>query len=336
MARARRGGLEWSQVRVGFVIILAIAVLALSVMSIGKMLNLFAKRYELTMLLPSAQGLSRGAPVTLAGQRVGQVQSIDFLPMGHKPGENNIVLRMEIAREAEPQIRADSRGTLRTQGLLGDRYVDISPGSVAAAALTPGDTLAYVPTPDLDQLIETAATTLDTAMVAINAVRVMTRNISEGHGTLGKLVNDDALYAQAVTATAQLRQTLARVNDPNGTLGRLMRDPAMYNRLVGAVTRVDSLAAMVAAGQGTLGRLIQSDGLYNQVLGVVGRADSTVTGLSALVGHASDGNGTIPRLLTDPTMYDQLLKAVVDLQTLVGDIRANPKRYRPEVNVDIF
>src|SRR5512143_3817351 len=152
----RDEGLVWSQVRVGVVLILAIIALVLAIMMVGKLLNLFAKRYTLVTTVQSAAGLPRGAPVTLAGQRVGQVEGIEFIPMERKHGGNNILIRMAIAREVANQIRRDSKAMFRTAGLLGDRYIDIAPGTIRTPALLPGDTLPMEPATDMDLLLANA------------------------------------------------------------------------------------------------------------------------------------------------------------------------------------
>jgi ABC-type transporter Mla subunit MlaD len=95
----------------------------------GLVLDVFARRYEIVTLVPSALGLREGAPVTLAGQRIGQVQRIEFIPVRQKVGDNNLRVVLAITHEVQEQVRVDSRAFLRTAGLLGDRFVDISPGS---------------------------------------------------------------------------------------------------------------------------------------------------------------------------------------------------------------
>lgn len=335
MAR-REGGLEWSQVRVGVVIVIAILVVIFSIFSVGKLLNLFAKRYTIVTLVESAAGLPKGAPVTLAGQRVGQVQGIDFIPMGQKPGKSNIRVSMAIAREVASQIRADSRAMMRSQGLLGDKYIDISPGSLRAPALQPGDTVVMEVPTDFDVLLAHAGQTLDTARAMVSDMRAMTRRIASGQGTLGKLVTDDAAYTNMVATMSELRTTLAGFNDPKGSMGRMIHDPALYNRLVSAAGRVDSLGAMIAGGHGSLGKLLTRDDVYNGLLGTVSRADSAVGGLTTITRAFQGGNGSLQRLMSDPGLYDQFLKAVVDLQTLISDVRAQPKKYTPNVNVKIF
>ena len=335
MARDR-GGLQWSQVRVGGVIIVAILALVLAIFSVGKLLNLFAKRYTLVTLAVSAAGLPKGAAVTLAGQRVGQVEAIEFIPMRLKRGGENIRVRMAIAREVQDQIRGDSKAMMRTQGLLGDKYIDITPGSIHAPPLQPGDTLPMATPVDFDVLLANAGSALDTARAMIGDMRSLTRRIASGQGTLGRMIVDDSMYRAITGGMTELRSTLAGFNDPNGSLGRMIHDPRLYNRLLSAVSRVDSLGALIAGGQGSLGKLLTRDDLYNGLLGTVSRADSAVGGLTAITRSFQSGNGTLQRLMTDPGLYDQFLKSVVDLQTMINDIRANPKKFMPDVNVKIF
>ena len=116
------------QLRVGGVILLAIGIFALAVYKLGQAANLFTKRYSLIVYLPSANGLRQGGSVTLAGQMVGTVKQIDFLPVDFDTTRNlRVVVRID--RTLQEQIRRDSEARLRTMGLLGDKVLDISPGT---------------------------------------------------------------------------------------------------------------------------------------------------------------------------------------------------------------
>jgi phospholipid/cholesterol/gamma-HCH transport system substrate-binding protein len=279
----------------------------------------------------------------LAGQRVGQISSIDFIPITRKRGGNNLVIHFSVAEDVRDQIRTDSKVTLRSQGLLGDRFLDIEPGTPGAAIMRAGDTLVATQPLDMDQLLATAARTLDEAHLLVSELRTTTTAINRGEGTLGLLLNDQVLYGRMAGATAELHTTLQNINRSDGTFARLIRDPQLYRQLSSGVARVDSLGVALLHGGGTFNRLLYSDSLYRGFMGVVtgaqgmvGRADTALVGLGAFLGRLGNGEGAIQRALADPALYDQFLKAVVDLQTLLNDIRANPRRYRPEMNVDIF
>jgi hypothetical protein len=59
-------------------------------------------------------------------------------------------------------------------------------------------------------------------------------------------------------------------------------------------------------------------------------------GLAAMVERMRTGDGSLQKLMSDPQLYDQFLKAVVDLQYLLNDVRQSPGKYQPNINVRVF
>jgi phospholipid/cholesterol/gamma-HCH transport system substrate-binding protein len=330
------GGRDWRQVRVAALIVVSVLLLAYAVYRVGAVLDVFARRYEITMLLPSGLGLREGAPVTLAGQRIGQVRRIGFIPVQQKVGENNLIVTLGVAQNVQDQIRGDSRAYLRTQGLLGDRFVDIAPGSPGARVLQAGDTVVTGRSVDIDEFITQAADALEQATGIVTNLQELTGGLARGEGTAGMMLNDDQLYVSLTGTTMELRRTLAEINRADGTFGRMIRDPQLYQQLHGATARVDSLGALIMHGNGTLGQLLRDDALYTGILGTVARTDTAIVGLSTLLRQTTEGEGALQRFLSDPVLYDEFLRAVVDLQTLINDIRLNPGKYKPNIMVDIF
>jgi phospholipid/cholesterol/gamma-HCH transport system substrate-binding protein len=329
-------GFDWRQVRVAALLIVATLLLGYAIYQVGLVLDVFARRYEIVTLVPSGLGLREGAPVTLAGQRIGQVSRIDFIPVSQKVGENNLRVTLAIAHDVQEQVRVDSRAFLRTQGLLGDKFVDISPGSPGARILQAGDTIAAGRSVDLDEFVLQAANALDQATGIITSLQELAGGLARGEGTVGRLLQDEQLYVNVNATTAELRRTLAEINRADGTFGRLIRDPALYQQLQGAVARVDSLGGLILHSEGTLGMLLRSDTLHQSILGTIGTADVAITDIGAFLRRMTEGDGTVQRLMTDPLLYDEFLRAVVDVQTLINDIRLNPNKYKPNITVDIF
>ncbi|MGH7504292.1 MAG: MlaD family protein [Longimicrobiales bacterium] len=332
----RRGRIEARQLRVVGLAIIAALLLAYGAYRVGKVFDVFSSRYQVVTLVPSVLGLREGAPVTLAGQRIGQVDEIAFIPVGQKTGDDNLRVTLAIAQEVREQIRTDSHAFLRTQGLLGDKFVDIVPGSPGAAILQPGDTLPSGETVDLEQFLTRAATALDATSVIVSELQALTEGVARGEGTVGALLRDDELYARMVATTGALQQTLRQINSAEGTLGRLMRDPALYDRLTAAVGRVDSLGGALMNGDGTLARLFRSDTVYTALVGAAASADTAMEGVQSIVAQLENGDGTMQQLMRDPQLYEAFLKAIVDLQALINDIRLNPDKYKPNIGVDIF
>ena len=332
----QRKQFEWRQVRVAALIVVGLLLLAYGAYRIGKVLDIFASRYELVTLVPSALGLREGAPVTLAGQQIGQVSRIEFIPVREKRNGNHLRVFLEVSQKVRDQIRQDSRAFMRTQGLLGDKMVDIQPGSMNAAILTAGDTILTGKSVDIDQFLTQASEMMDLTMTIVGDVRDMTTGLSQGEGTMGLFLKDDALYSRMVGATGELQTTLSGINRADGTFGRMIRDPAMYQRLNSAVTRLDSIGAMILYGNGSVSQLIRSDSLYRNIASATNRADSAMATAAAMLERMANGQGTIQRMMTDPALYDAFLKAVVDMQTLINDVRREPKKYTPDIDVHLF
>ena len=218
--------------------------------------------------------------------------------------------------------------------LFGTRRT-LSVGPVAIISLMTATSLGSVASEGSADYL-TAATTLEGARALIDDLREITRSLVEGRGTLGRLLTDDALYQRMIATTEALGITLREINQADGTLARLIHDPALYDEIHGTIARIDSLGLAILSGEGTLGLLIQDDAAYQALLGAIGRADSTILSFGGALSGLTDGEGTIQRFLTDPALYDEFLRAVIELQTLIQDMRENPRKYRPEVKVDVF
>src|SRR5690606_41875523 len=117
---------------------------------------------RVALLRPAAAPVE-GSAVTVGGLRVGQVEEVALIPLHRQFAGNHVSVRISVSQDVREQIRADSRAQLRTQGLLGDRYIDVEPGSPGAPVLRPGDTIPSVPPIQVEDLTATASGILDEA-----------------------------------------------------------------------------------------------------------------------------------------------------------------------------
>lgn len=311
--------ITWEQLKVGSLILIALGVLAVAVLKLGEAARLFSRRYTLVTFLANASGLQVGGSVTVAGVLVGTVRSIDLLPPDNDTTRNLVVL-MDIDRAVQAQVRRDSRARLRTLGLLGDKVIDISPGTPRQAELRDGDTLRLSEALDYDAVLTQAAGAVGDVVALTHDLRLLTGRVVSGEGTIGQLVSNRALYDQITATLGRANAMLARVQNANGTLGRLIDDPTLYRDAAQMVVAVDSLVRQVSGAQGTVGKLLRDDTLYYHLVGVAAGADS-------MVKQVARGNGLVGRMLTDQQLYDQLLKAVTDLNAILADVRRDPQRY---------
>jgi phospholipid/cholesterol/gamma-HCH transport system substrate-binding protein len=311
--------ITWDQLRVILVVLVALGIIGVAIYKLGQAANLFSKRYELIAYLADANGLREGGSVMVAGQLAGSVKKIEFLPVDMDTTRN---LRLTLAVDAtvREQIRRDSRGKLRTMGLLGDKVFDITPGTPRFAVLREGDTVTVEPTLDYEAVIAKASGAVDDMVGLTRDMRAITAGIVSGKGTVGQLVTNRALYDQLNGTLARANQMLAQFQNPNGTVGRMLNDPTLYNRLSSVIGSTDSLVISLNSSKGTAGLLLRDTTLYANMLGITRGADSLMKTLTG-------GQGTASRLLTDQTLYDQLNKLVTDLSAILADVRRDPGRY---------
>lgn len=319
--------ITWDQVRVGFVLIAALAILALGGFFIGQVGDVFDTRYQLVTLMESASGLQRGAPVQVAGQSVGQVDRVEFIsPADRGDSEAAVAVWLGVSTSVRDQIRRGSRARVRTQGLLGDRLIDIEPGAPDSAVLVNGDTLGAAPALSYEELLGQAADAVQSLTDLSDDLGATLARVSAGEGSLGQLLVDETLYAGLVDLNANLNALMRPILEGDGALGRLIEDDEIYDRLVSATARLDSVTGAVVAGEGTLGQLLASDSLYRALASSATRADS-------LLGLIERGQGAIGRLVTDEELYEELLRVVVDLNAFLAEVRANPRKFIPPIKV---
>jgi len=323
----RSATLTWDQLRVGLVILLAVLIIGVAIYKLGEAANLFAKRYELIAYLPDANGLKEGGSVMVAGQLAGVVKKIDFLPVDADT-TRNLKLTLAIDEGVQEQIRRDSRGKLRSLGLLGDKVFDITPGTPKTKPLAAGDTITTVQSLDYEAVIAQASSAVTDMVALTKDLRSITGGIVRGQGSLGQFVTNRALFDQLNGTLARANTMLASFQNPNGTVGKMLNDPTLYNRLTGVIGSTDSLVIAINSSKGTAGLLLRDSTLYRNMVGITKGADSL---MKAIAG----GQGTAGKLLTDQTLYDQLNKLVTDLSAILADIRKDPSKYMKGV-VKVF
>src|SRR2546423_1162508 len=325
----RSSYLTWDQLKVGALILVALTILAIAILRLGQSGNLFGKRYHLVSFVGNVSGLRIGGPVTIAGQLAGSIDDIRFLPPDADTA-HNLKIVLQVNQRLESQVRKDSRAKIKTQGLLGDKVLDISVGTPRFAPLHEGDTLLIAPAVDYEAVVQQASGIMGQVADVTRDLKRVTDQINRGQGTLGQLLTNRTLYDQLNATLDRTSALMARLENPRGTIGRLLDDPTLYYSLNRAVSSADSIITGMNRSNGTLAKLLKDDTLYVHLVNVVTRADS-------LVRVMAGGNGTMQKLFTDQQLYDQLVKIVGELNNVLTDVRRDPRRYTKEmIRVKLF
>jgi phospholipid/cholesterol/gamma-HCH transport system substrate-binding protein len=352
----RSDNITWAQVRVGVFIVCALLFLAGGIVLMGKKTKFFSSTGTLSIIMKDVAGLKVGAPAWLAGIDVGVVTRLGF----ENPEKNNEVeIVLEIDEESLKKIGADSIVTIKTRGLMGEKYVDITPSATFSA--NPPRRLMGVQTVRLEDVMKKA----DTSFQMLNGI---IGRINQGEGTFGRFTKDPKLYDNLVVLSRQLNRVVLDINAGKGTIGKLVGSSEPYDRLINILERADRTLKDIQASDGTMNRLIHDRQLYDKLVlladksvqaaedvralnrkimspdGTVGllitdrglydkatnlftRADTSLKSLEEVTGRINRGEGTAGKLVSDKELYDKMNKMVNSVDELVNDIKKNPGRY---------
>jgi phospholipid/cholesterol/gamma-HCH transport system substrate-binding protein len=208
------------ELKVGAFVLAAVVCLTFVILSISSF-SFFEKGQKMRVIFGYANGLKKAAPVRLAGVQAGVVKSIDVFT---DPQTGTMKVKVDISIDRGINVPMDSLVSINQLGLLGEKYVEITPGQSTQAAVE-GATLAGidpVPVEKITKRIDSLTAKLEQTMESINTgvlteknklaftqtmegLSGITTKINQGQGTLGQLVGNPSIYNNMDELTADLK-----------------------------------------------------------------------------------------------------------------------------------
>lgn len=142
------------ELKVGLMFLAAIGTIIIFAFYLGA-LNPFTSQRTLNVAYNFAGGVEVGSPVRVMGIKVGKVLSIDFEPNLSLPSgeEVKLLVKIAVSKKAWPTIRKDSQFFINLAGVIGEKFVEITPGSASQMEFSDGETVRGEDPPRIDQLI---------------------------------------------------------------------------------------------------------------------------------------------------------------------------------------
>jgi phospholipid/cholesterol/gamma-HCH transport system substrate-binding protein len=286
---------------VGLFALGALILFAVSILTLTSNRGPWIPRYSLVAYFGNVQGLIEGAPVRLAGKDVGIVESVTFGAFGDAKPPIRVAMRVNTS--VRERIRADSRASIGTMGLLGDKYIELSMGSQEAEILADGSEVPAIMPADLAEVMAKGTSALDgVATLAESANRAIEQfneakggariadaaegiseiveQVQSGNGLLHSLVYDEDKGGGVESISRSLRtleKILAEIERGDGLAHQLIYDPGTKQPAVAKATsaaqHLDSILAKIDRGEGSLGLLISDPSLYNDLKTLLGGAN---------------------------------------------------------------
>jgi phospholipid/cholesterol/gamma-HCH transport system substrate-binding protein len=289
----------------GVFVIAGIALFTTGLFMIGNRHEAFARRVELYTEFADVSGIVPGAGVQVAGMNAGEVLAMDI------PNAPSAKFRVKVRinEKFSGLVRTDSVVTVGTEGVVGNRFLQISAGSSSAPAVVTGATLKGIEPTDLSALLELAKGTIVNVDSTVRNANILVTNANGLITTVAGNLN--ATLDKTKLTISNANDVVTGIKQGRGPAGLLLRDEALANQIRQAVTNAKNATNELtrAAGQaGTLMSELQSKGLPDQV-------DDTVKEAKRAVANLDTASVQVRQVITDLTGSDE------DGTTAVATIR---------------
>jgi phospholipid/cholesterol/gamma-HCH transport system substrate-binding protein len=253
-------------------------------------------RYKVDFTI--VDGLQASDRVQVRGIRMGKVEGFAMV---------DDFVRVTLLVDKAAVLRDDAQIRLATVGIVGEKVVEVTPGS--GAPVSPGHTFRGIAETSLTAMTATASQTMEKLDGLLGDLRVL----------VGELKQDGRL-ARTVDAAGSALRTV------DGSLGENRQDVrAMIRDLRAASAALRQ--AVTAPGHGADGTLAQAKRTLTSADSTLGVVIHAANSLDALISRLEAGEGSAGKLLKDDRLYEEATTAITDVRELIKDIRRDPTRY---------
>jgi phospholipid/cholesterol/gamma-HCH transport system substrate-binding protein len=329
------------EVKVGAVILVSFGILTAFILIMGGLS--FEKTYPIYVDFDNPGGLQTGAPVRVGGVKVGKVQELQFMGGKLDPRTQRRVLiraKISVEQRVKDSIHDDADFYVTTQGVLGEQFLAIDPGSVQKPILAEGSVVKGIDPPRLDLFLAKAFELLDTTITGIRNNRELISDIAtnaagllkglnsvlaDNHERINRtIVNLESLSSEAKLLLEHTRtnyvdnpKLLQTIDNVDKLTTELQRDaPPMMKDAREALANINRVSTMVGGPE----EQQKTRKALEDITQLAARANAAAGDAQAIVAHIKKGKGTVGGLLMDEAIYD-------DVQEMVRDLKHNPWKF---------
>jgi phospholipid/cholesterol/gamma-HCH transport system substrate-binding protein len=296
-----------NNIRLGTFLIGGLSILILLFYMIGKNKNIFGKNYTLRARFENIQGLKAGNNVRYAGIDVGTVEEVKII------NEHTIEAIMTINKKVNHIIRKNALASIGTDGIVGNKIVNINPQNPPANLAIENDLLPTRLPIDTDELLRTLAKSNNNIAIISEGLKTTISKINNSHA-IWNLLNDDAFNQNLKMSANNINEATININN--------------------TAKRIHQIALKVQKGEGSLGRLIYDSNIVislDSAIFSINRAGNQVNNLSQeLRNDVSSfnenlqlGKGTIPVLLNDSNMAIKVNQTLENIEKSADNFNQN-------------
>ena len=313
--------LMWSKLKVGLVVTISLIILFLTIFFAGDIQDIFSPKVQIKAQIKDVMGLRRGSPVWYAGIEIGSVKNIELSP------KYGTLVTMSISQDAVQFIKKDSKASVLTMGLLGDKYVELSVGSPDSEPIKPGDIIEGETQIAIRDIVNASSQSLATITKFVEKLESLLVKFEKSEGTIAKFLTDPSIYNNLKETTVTLTEVVKDFRESQGSLKMFMEDPSIYNKMLNAASSLEDFSSKLNKGSGTLKMIVENPEIYQNL-------SNASEQLSIILEKINSGEGVVGSLVSDKElaieMKDSLIElkiAIIEFNELIAEIRENPDKY---------
>jgi phospholipid/cholesterol/gamma-HCH transport system substrate-binding protein len=316
--------------RVGIIVFASLVLFAGAAIVIGGKMGFFLRRTSYFARFPNSLGLVAGCQVRLAGVAVGAVREIE---VPKKPGQD-LTAHFDIERKYQHLVKTDSHVEIKTIGLLGDKYLEVTPGSPEKPDLEPNHEIASLRGTELDKILSGSGDLVENVVALSKSLKNILGRTEKGEGFLGEITSGGP---QGEALSRSLRQTLDSaslvmkdIREGHGLLGRLLHDKGLADDVAGelkaataSLNRIlQNVEKGTATGEGLVPALLSDPEGKKKFFDMVDSLKATADGLASFSRDLSAGKGVVPRLVKDDDFAKDFLNDLKALSAHLANVSA--------------
>jgi phospholipid/cholesterol/gamma-HCH transport system substrate-binding protein len=310
-------------VGIGAFVIGGVLLFAFGLFLIGSRRNMFENRFEVYAEFNKMAALQRGGKVRVAGMDAGEVDSIMVPP---KPS-SKFRVKMLVRGDLHQLVRTDSIATIQTDGIVGNKFVEIDAGSDTAVQAPDGSTIAGNDPFEFADLMNQASTGINTIISTINDlkgdVQGMFASVTKTADITNKMLQDSSTDVKAMTSSARtiaanLQQITDNVNKGKGSLGKLMNDDDLYKRVTNIAKQADEISTQLKATVITARQAIDKfNGKGGGMQSMQGDVQQTLTSARVAMANLAENTESLKRNFLFRGMFNK--RGFFDLDSIAPD-----------------
>lgn len=214
------------KIKIGTFTVVGLLVLFLAVFYIGNQKSLFSSTFRVYGTFKNVNGLTVGNNVRFAGINVGVVEGINIVT------DSSVRVDLTLNNSVRKFIKTDSKMSIGSDGLMGDKLVVIAPGGVTSKTeISEGKELGSINPVDVDKIITKLTKVADNAESLTSDLSEIVSKVNNGKGSIGRLLNNDKIARDLEGTVKQAQKTMKGVHATTNTLNEDLK-AAQHNFLL--------------------------------------------------------------------------------------------------------